>query len=219
MVHEAGTSKGYTCSASFASDAGLRIASAVINAEAIPLSCAIGGPTNTEWVYQLTNATGHVIPKGSTVRWSSANPSRGGSVVIDADFAPNATVSFNTSAGFAPASCNASFFPVMDLQIASVGWTSATSASVVVVNASPWVDAPATTTNVRRMDCIQSPIGTGFDQSLPTAALPKGGRATLVVNVAKQPGLWLRAIANYSPSGTPTPSTMGHSAEWAQCPH
>ncbi len=169
-----------------------------ISLASIALGCA--GPGSSDVAsrnHTITNTAGHSIPKGTVLSWAASNKGSG-HLTLTSDLAPNGSVSVIEPGQTNGYSCTASFIaPNVDLVIASVKWTSDTSASVVVHNTSPWRDAGASTLRVQRMKCLSTSLST---TDAATPAIAKGASTTVTVNAARPGADYLEATANVTSS-------------------
>ena len=140
--------------------------------------------------HSIKNTTGHPIPAGTSVHWTSSDKGSG-SVKLAKDLAPNDTIDVIEPGQTNGYTCNASFYPGnADFVIKGIAHNG-TSAVVTIANANPWTDAAASKVKVDAMNCLSTTVGS---VTLAVPKIPKGGSVQVTATL---PGSdYVRATAN-----------------------
>jgi hypothetical protein len=165
----------------------------------VSLACSGSGASDVKHRgHSIKNTAGYPIPKGTSIHWTSSDKGSG-SLKLATDLAPNASVDVIEPGQTNGYTCNASFYPgTADYTVKSVSGT-ATTATIVVSNLNPWVDAPASQLKVDTLKCFSTLVGS---VTVQVPAIPKGGSVTVTAAIAKQDYLQATANANNAVSET-----------------
>jgi hypothetical protein len=143
----------------------------------IALGCANGGShQDVAKTPILKNTTAAAIGKGRTLYWKSSD-SDYGSVKLEADLAPGATVQGLGHPGNSY-TCTSSFVTSADLIVKKAQFATLTSATIEVQNIDSWVDAPPSITRVEVVSC-SGPVLATID--VPAMPLAKGQLKSVTV--------------------------------------
>ncbi len=159
----------------------------------IALECSGAGHSDvTSKNHTIKNATGHTVPSGTKLHWTSSDK-KSGSLTLTADLPNGKDVSVIEPGGTNGYTCEASFHPSADISVTRAKWISPTQAYVEVSNVSPWVDAGAFVVHFQSFKCLSTQLGTINGNALP---LPKGAIAGVTVNFPRGQADYLQATAN-----------------------
>jgi hypothetical protein len=160
----------------------------------IALECSGSGASDVvHRHHSIKNATGHTVPKGTVVHWTSSDKGSG-SLTLTADLANGGSVDVTEAGQTNGYTCTASFLPgAPDLIVRSVHWTSATDAQVEIQDLNPWTAAGATVVRVQSLKCLSTPVAS-VDVAVP--AILKGGTTTVTAHIAHAGADYLQATAN-----------------------
>ncbi len=160
----------------------------------VPVTVACKNPGSSQDVAKtptLTNTTSFAIAKGKTLMWKSSDGDSG-SLKLDADLAPGASVKAMGKAGNAY-TCSGSFLAYPDLTVASV--TPATSGfTVKVQNLDKHAYSAGSTVRVEFLSCSTNAV-IGSAQGTVSSILA-GGSATALVSATKPGKSYLRITAD-----------------------
>jgi hypothetical protein len=174
----------------------------------IALECKGPGASDvTSRNHSIKNTAGAKILKGTKIYWKASNGGTG-SVTLQNDLAPLASVSVIESGQTNGYSCTASFFPgTPDFVVKSVKWTSATQAQVEILNQNNFADGAASVARVRSMKCLSTQVS-ALNVSVP--AIPKGQSKVVTLNISQSNADYLEATANVgnAPESNKTNNTL-----------
>jgi hypothetical protein len=161
----------------------------------VPLVCSGGGSSDVSSIHHsVTNTTGHVIPKGTNVYWSTSTK-KNGHITLGADLAPGAQISASEPGQTNSYSCTAHFFAgPADFVVKEVQWKTATEAMVLIVNQNPWTDGSAQAVKLEALGCPQTPVAQTIIQ---VPAIAHGKDYGVGVYFPRGKADYLRATANY----------------------
>lgn len=160
----------------------------------VPISVACKNPGSSQDVAKtpvLTNTTSYAIAKGKTIMWKSSDGDSG-SLKLDADLAPGASVKAMGKAGNAY-TCSGTYLAYPDLTVASAT-TSSSGYVVKVQNLDKHAYAGASAVKVEFLSCSTNlPIGSG---QASLAGVSAGGAATVTVAATKPGKSYIRVTAD-----------------------
>ncbi len=182
--------------------------------QSIALDCSGSGASDVaSRRHSIKNTTAFPIPKSTKINWTASNGGSG-SVTLQTDLAPNASIDVIESGQTNGYTCKASFYPgTADFVVKSVKWTNDTTATVEIANANPWVDGAASVVRVQSLKCITTPVAS-VDVNVP--AIAKGTSKIVTANLAKPSADYLQATANATSSAPESNKTnnVGRSPEF-----
>lgn len=131
----------------------------------------------------LKNTTSAAIPKGYVLNWKASDGDQG-SVTLQANLAPGATVRAQGTAGNGY-SCSASFNSKPDLIVKKAAWVSTSSIAVEIQNQDAWIAAGQSSVKLEVVACSGAVLQT---LSLGLRSVPKAGTSALTFTATRPSG-------------------------------